>query len=328
MPSRDEIAMALSTLSDRTVQSKGNSLWITCPWHGNGQEKTPSLKVNLEGQGNYPPGTWVCFGCSPQRHGGWHKLAVKLGLRHKDDDEDSPYAAELGKDLRSKLLSEEDDTNPLHDKLAREPIIQASQNWRGIKGWLLHTLKARVTQLNSAAETTEYSRVYLPVEVKGKWCGGIFCSWSKNSKLKYENEKHASNEILFPYDYVVEYLKDVPPSERQVCIVEGPRDALNLIQNDVMALANLGGDTVWSEDKSELIVDLNLSCLVVATDPDEVGNSLANLVKRSLGKAIPKIMRFKMKVTRSPSGKVLEKEDPGNLSFDRMQYLKNMMKEL
>ena len=327
MPNKDEIAQALATLTDRTITPKGDSIWITCPYHGGGNEKSPSLKITID-SGSYAPGGWICFGCSPQRHGDWNKIAVKLGLRKKGDDEDAPYAAEISTALKSKLLGDDDDNSPmqtLHDKIAREPLIQRSQPWRGIKGWLLNDLEARVSMLNSSGLITEYTRVYLPVHVNNKWKGGIFCSWTDKSNLKYENEKHVTQEILFPYDYVAKKLKELPPRERKLVLVEGPRDALNLLQNDVMALANLGGETVWSEEKSELIMDLDVAVLVIATDPDTVGNSLANLVKRQLSNTIGKIMRFKMEVKYSEKGRVISKEDPGNLSYVRMQYLKKQM---
>ena len=326
MPNKDEIAQALSTLTDRTITPKGDSIWITCPWHGGGGEKTPSLKITVD-SGSYAPGGWVCFGCSPRRSGDWNKIAVKLGLRKKGDDEDSPYAAEISNTVKSKLLGDEDD-NPLdslHRMIAKEPIIQKSQPWRGIKGWLLNDLGARVSMMNSAGIMTEYTRVYLPAHVNGKWKGGIFCSWTDKSQLKYENEKHVGQEILFPYDYVKNKLLEVPPRERKLVLVEGPRDALNLLQNDIMALANLGGETVWSDEKAELLMDLDVAVLVIATDPDKVGNGLANTIKRQLSNTIGRILRFKMQVKYSEKGRLIMKEDPGSLSYERMQYLKKQM---
>jgi 5S rRNA maturation endonuclease (ribonuclease M5) len=323
----EEILQSIGTLHERSPVEKGGGLWIRCPYHANGQERTPSLKINLE-NGNFPIGSWCCFGCSPRKSGNYHKLAVKLGIRSKDDDEDTPYAAALSESALANLLQENDNANELHAKLAREPIIPPTQKWRGIQGWLLNDLQARITTLNSSGKSINTTRVYLPVHVKDKWKGGIFCSWTENTQIKYENEKHDSSSILFPYDYVAKKLQELPAKDRKICAVEGPRDALNLIQNNVLALANLGGETIWNEYKSELLMDLNLSALVIATDPDNVGNRLANIIKRQLGEAIPKIVRFKMEIKTTPSGKVISKEDPGSLTFDRIQYLRKQMEGL
>jgi len=324
LPQPEQIITALGKVPDRNPTQKGDGLWICCPYHSDGREKTPSLKINLA-QNSYPIGSWRCFGCS--KSGNWSKLAIKLGLKKKGEEDDEPWAPEFSSSTMSKLLDEEDDTlNSLHEKLLREPIIQKTQNWRGIKGWLLNELGARVSMLSSKGDTIETTRVYLPINVKGKWIGGIFCSWSGDSQLKYENERHESRRVLFPYDYVANQLKELPKKERRICLVEGPRDALNLLQNDILAIANIGGTTVWDSYKAELIQELDLQCLVVATDPDTIGTNLANRIKRELNYSIPRIVRFKMEVEYSESGKVLYKEDPGNLSFERVQYLKSMMK--
>ena len=323
---RNEVVDKLNSLPDRAAEMRGeDSIWIKCPYHKNGQENTPSLKVNLQA-GQYAIGSWRCFGCSPPKSGSWAKLAVKLGLRKKGDEDDEPYAAELPTSLLKRMLEDEsEDTNTLHEKLAKEPLIQVSQTWRGIQGWLLNELQARVSMLSSNGTATNYTRVYLPISVHGKWRGGIFCSWDENTGLKYENEKMESQELLFPYDWVRSKLLLLPKKKRKCLFVEGPRDALNMCQHGIVALGNLGGDTVWSDAKAELLQELDLEVLVNATDPDLVGNRLAKRVRRSLTNVIPVIKRFKMSITYSESGRVLTKEDPGNLSYPRIQYLKEQM---
>jgi 5S rRNA maturation endonuclease (ribonuclease M5) len=324
---REALVAALHSVPDRGFELRGEKGWIKCPWHRDGNESTPSLCITLD-SGQYPAGSWVCFGCSPRKSGNWNVLAVKLSLKKKgQEDEDELYASELPEKMLQKMLEEEDEqANNLHEMILKEPIVQISQNWRGIKGWLLNEIGARVSMLSSSGKTINSSRVYLPVRVNGKWQGGIFCSWSEQSGLKYENEKMESQNLLFPYDWVKEQLLKLPPKRRKCLFVEGPRDALNMCQNGIMALANLGGDTVWSESKSELLQELNLSVLVIATDPDHMGNKLANIIKRSLGNIIPNIKRFKMKVKWNEARtKILEKEDPGNLSPDRIDYLRKQM---
>jgi 5S rRNA maturation endonuclease (ribonuclease M5) len=320
----DELRAIISKLGYDSSKKKA---FIKCPWHAGGGERTASLVVNIEGS-DFPPGHWTCFGCAPKRSGNWHTLAVKLGLREGDDDEDdTPWAATISREKLSSLLSDDDDSSAhLHELLLKEPLLPANTKWRNINGWLLAELQVRSTMLNSSAKLTDYSRVYLPVWVNGKWLGGVFCSWSDTATLKYENEKQKTQKILFPYDYVKKKLKDLPKGKRNLMLVEGPRDALNPLQNDVLALANLGGDTVWSDEKVELIEDLDLDTLIIGLDPDIVGNRLAKRVKRDLEHSVSRIMRFRMKLQTLPGGRKT-KEDPGNLSYERMQYLKNMMEK-
>ena len=55
------------------------------------------------------------------------------------------------------------------------------------------------------------------------------------------------SKALYPYDYI--------PDNKKILLVEGARDALNLIQYGVYALANLGTST-WSQAKIDLLVNL------------------------------------------------------------------------
>src|SRR5271168_2524976 len=114
MPNAEQIVQAISSLG-REYQMKGGSLWLCCPFHKNGTETTPSLKITLEG-GDYPPGNFICFGCSPRQSGNWSKLAIKLGLKKKGDDDDDLYVSQISDAMKSKLLGEDEDSNTLHDK--------------------------------------------------------------------------------------------------------------------------------------------------------------------------------------------------------------------
>ena len=61
------------------------------------------------------------------------------------------------------------------------------------------------------------------------------------------------NDALFPYDYVDAMLSR--GRHRRMFIVEGARDALALMQNDVPALALLGSRQ-WSENKKRLVTSI------------------------------------------------------------------------
>ena len=45
------------------IQSGKNNIRVTCPFHSNGHEKTPSCDILIEDKGDIPAGTVHCFGC-------------------------------------------------------------------------------------------------------------------------------------------------------------------------------------------------------------------------------------------------------------------------
>lgn len=293
----------------RQPKQVGNSIWIKCPWHKNGQESTPSLKINAVGENGYPPGSWTCFGCAPRKGGAWRILAKKLGIAKGGNTLEATPISDT-----SKFLGEDD--NEDHEQLLNYPLVPESMTWRGISGKLLNRLEARyIGEYNTP-------RVYLPFVQNGEWLGGVQCSYD-GSEPKYIYEKNIPiRQLLFPFDYV----KRLKP--RYVVLCEGPRDALNLLQYDIPALANLGGFTTWSEDKAEQVSFLNVKMVVLAFDPDKVGRRLTSVAKRDLSTYVSATPRFKMK-SEIKEGKniIREKEDPGNLSKKRISYLKAKIKE-
>ena len=52
------------------VIQRNNSPWIRCPFHGNGNERTPSCKLNLD------RGSFYCFAC--QEHGSMFDFVMKM----------------------------------------------------------------------------------------------------------------------------------------------------------------------------------------------------------------------------------------------------------
>ena len=68
----DPIKRELEKLSDKKrVSYKSGNAWIRCPYHGGGNEKTPSLKINLTST-KASIGSCYCFACG--KNIGWNEL--------------------------------------------------------------------------------------------------------------------------------------------------------------------------------------------------------------------------------------------------------------
>ena len=52
------------------IIQRNSNYWIRCPFHGNGNERTPSCKLNME------RGSYYCFAC--QEHGSMFDFVMKM----------------------------------------------------------------------------------------------------------------------------------------------------------------------------------------------------------------------------------------------------------
>jgi len=284
---------------------KGNSAWIKCPFHGGGHERTPSCRINLE-KGKYPIGFYYCYGCSS--HGTWNTLAEKLHLAKIDTEELELQSPSVSKSKLDALLQEDKVLNTLDMSLAVD--FESSENWRGISGVTLNNIGAKLCPDLRFKDTF----VYLPCIQLGKEVGNIKAVMQrKPGQLGYINSGGEwAKKGLFPYDYVRLMLKSV----NVLALVEGPRDALNLIQYGMPALAILGSQN-WSQYKAELVELLNPDKIVLMFDGDEAGNRAYEKVVAYF-KYFDKnsLLRFNFDKDKDPAD--LKKEEVENL----IKYLK------
>jgi 5S rRNA maturation endonuclease (ribonuclease M5) len=310
--------------NDRSIVIKPDHAKLRCwnPEHKNGQENTPSLKVNLEGR---YAGTFFCFGCGLK--GGWGTLASHFGLRGASDrkGEDLERFNLRGKssDIVKELTPQSDELSEKRELVMKSPLFPKNETWRGIRGWLLRDIGARIVFDDFGPQ------VYLPITMNGEWTSGVYCSWEKRDRSYINETDPRIKRSLFPYDYTKSLLKKLPKGKRAVMLVEGPRDALNLLQNDIPAMAALGGITVWNENKLSAVVDTYPDAVVLGFDPDDIGRKLTKAVKKGLKENGILCKRFKMEVRELANGKV-HKQDPGNLNERDILRLKkgieNMLK--
>ena len=282
---------------------------LRCPFHGGGKERTASLKLNLDTEEGYKTGSWVCFGCG--RHGEWREFAQATGLKSGKKFEDDIFDLYTSKLKKHQLLGSDSEELDLRPEVRLSPDWEPDKKWRGISGKLLSRLHAKRI-INQYGE-----RMFLPVIINKQPVGGITCLLKKQPNFpSYINEPGQwIRSTLFPFDYTKRLLKKY--NRRVVMIGEGPRDALNPLQYGMPALTNLGGTTVWTKDKAELLMTLDPELIVIATDPDEIGNQLYEMIK---GHFDLQIKTTRLKFPPYVKGKT-EKKDPGNMSKERIRAM-------
>jgi 5S rRNA maturation endonuclease (ribonuclease M5) len=265
-----------------------NEIFIKCPKHAGGNERTPSLGISLQLN---KIGVFNCLACGFS--GRWETLAAEIGL--------DGLPEELKNRIYPLLL-------PGDNALLAKPVIlpkglpwPAEIAWRNMSGRLISELGG----IRFFANTPE-ERLILPCHVNNTLMGWVTCSLD-GSDPKYLNMTDDGREwilhTLFPYDFVKQRWWGQP-----IYLVEGWRDALNLIQHGVPALAICGTRT-WSRAKRTLLLALNCPAIFIILDPDEAGDAAAARIEASLQGFVRAI---RVQLPRSPN-KMLQL-DPGKLN--------------
>ncbi len=282
---------------------KGTTCWIKCPFHGNGMERTPSCCINLV-KGKYPVGFFYCFGCG--KHGSWNELADKIsGLTRMDEQEikhQDLITTRLTSAQRAALYG-----NEMEESIDFKVMIDwdKKESWRGINGQTLFDLGAKLFY----NKQWKLNQIFLPAYQNGELKGGIKGALKKmpNSPSYINTAGPWVKKTLFPYDFV----RKMPRAKNYIAIVEGPRDALNLIQYGMPALAILGSKN-WSEMKYSMFSLLNPKLTVLALDNDEAGQSAFETIYADFEDSADTIkMQFR------------EGGDPGELTEEQVKkYIK------
>jgi 5S rRNA maturation endonuclease (ribonuclease M5) len=301
---------------DRNIKINEHTVWLRCPFHGKGQESTGSLILNLDSSKGYRPGSWKCFGCG--EFGQWNDIAATLKLKpYKKSDADDLFL-EITDHAREEILGD-DRPKKLKPEIQLAGRWPAEVKWRNIRGDLVRRLGGR-------AVTNEFgSSLYLPVQINRSVVGGVTCRLTRFAKRKYIFDAGGwTADALYPYDYVRRQLNlRQRRGKRVVVLVEGVRDALNLIQHGLLALAILGGKTVWGPSKANLLMTLEPDLVILAFDPDEIGREVTDMARDDLHRQV-KLMRIRF--PRRRAGKT--KSDPGNMKRRRIKRIVRQLDNL
>jgi len=286
-----------------------NTAWIRCPFHGDGQERTPSCCVDLV-KGKFPAGFWYCYGCG--KHGNWNVLAEALGLSLLDSEEikhNEMVIAKLTPAQKAAFLEED-----INERINFSAMVDWNPKniWRGINGQLLFDIGAK----KFFNRNTNTNMIFLPAYQNKQLNGGIRGILERKGKeTAYFNTAGSwVKKTLFPFDYTRKFMKD---HGNILALVEGPRDALNMLQYGFPALAILGSKN-WSSFKASLVTLLDPDLIILAFDNDEAGHSATDSVLESF-KDYNNLIQLTFK----------EGQDPGALTEEEVRkFYKKLMKKL
>lgn len=288
-------------LEREAYTKRDGTVWLRCPYHSGGQERTPSFKINLNPSAPAALGSYYCFSCHVK--GAWNTFAALFGLKQlkkaqvKEIHSDDTF-------LRRRDFSDQEAHVPDLRMMAQwSPVV----DWRTIPGKTICRFGGRRMALG------RHSYLYLPVMVYGEHVGGIQAILerdrsNKKQKAYINTDGTWSHSSLFGFDQAMDRQGE------PLWIVEGPRDALWINTNGGRVVGLIG--SAFTNEKAKLILDLDPPCILVATDGDDAGNKTCDDILNSVGGEIPcKVFPFK------------EGEDPCNLTEKKIEKaLKSMNK--
>ena len=294
-----------------------DSTFVSCPYHS---ERTPSGRI-FHSPSTKNPGYFKCYGCGQKAS--WDEVAPRLGLR--------PYVYSKPQELDARPavreLEQDDALHFQHTPLPRD------KKWRSISTNLLIDIGCTlIFQYNEKF-------IYMPVNVLGEEKGFIRARLQKIAdKPSYLNKpgKWSERYGLFPYDYSIALMRR--KKLNTLVLVEGPRDALRLLSNDIPACAILGTQS-WVKRKGELVEIAGVEKVITCFDGDDAGidatssitEKLHTLVKTEnfnlAGKDSP-YHEFRKNKSPAKSAKQagVELWDPCNMPIRKVKQLKSLIK--
>lgn len=293
---------------DPQIKTDG-CVWIKCPFHGGGHERTASCRINLQ-KGKYPIGYWYCYGCG--KHGLWNDLAQAISglslMTEREVKDQKLLMTKLTPQQRAALYEEKECEDINFSSMIDWPIKDI---WRGINGKLIHDIGGKLYY----NKQTKLNQLFLPCYQNKELKGGIRCVLHREQGQKgyFNTAGPWVKKALFPYDYVKSIYKE---RGGFIALVEGPRDALNMLQYGFPALAILGSHN-WSQFKTDLVLLLNPSKIIFAFDNDEAGNLALEQISPYF-KGYQDVLQLQFK----------EGQDPGALTGEEVEKYYRKIKKL
>lgn len=240
-------------------------VFLKCPFHGNGQERTASANFSLVNRGKTKEGDFFCFGC----HTGGHISSILtrlFGDRKLAEEwvegmygnlrgwvEEKREARKI--ELEEKPVEEKEQVFELNESAYLEETTYFEK--RGIPDDLVKRFKLGF--LDSQDE--DKRRVYLPVFDR---LGRVVFYQTRNIHNKSFYLPKGAKKVLWAANEIVE--------NKSVYVVESIFNGLTLYKFGYQAVAMFGcGDELVYEQ----LLDLPTRHFVIATDNDEAGQKSA-----------------------------------------------------
>ena len=292
--------------------SKPEQALILCPFH---DDHNPSLDVALANvPGKVSVGGYHCWSC--KNHGGWNKLAAKLGLeqwaqKKYENLPDNPFL-QFAADFKQ---MDKLQTHVVYQKPPTEGPWEGS--WRGLSGTFLRSMGCE-SYWDKIAE--EY-RLWLPLlDIRQKLVGHI-AARGENSDI--QNKYKYLNSEGFPaqkYWYCLNFEK----APRWLVIVEGPYDCLRFRARGLPAIAVLGLGQL-TDQKIIQILSQGCTRVILALDADQHGREstpqYAEAFKRFGFEVIDINLTRYLENPRDPDAKM----DPGSCPEEAIQDIHNFL---
>lgn len=283
------------------VRKSGDNVFICCPFHP--QDDTPSLEVYAKVNGKLSLGTYYCFGCGAS--GGWNELADVLKLAPLPKDLKYKQTTQTSIDLGA--LKAEALTYSNTMKLPKTSKWHLGP-WRGVSEKTVKKVGGR--------QAIGKLELILPVKVRKRLISYVRAAvlkkkgvpsylLAKNSRLKERG--------LYPFDCIGKLAK----KSSHIVLVEGPRDALRLMDSGLPALA-IFGTQGWSQQKRELLLSIcsqHEAHPLVMMDGDAPG-------QRAQVKILNDLRKHSKSVGQVNLSKFSSDMDPANMPLDLLNKLK------
>lgn len=212
----------------------------------------------------------------------------------------------LSRDDLNQMLGTEVEFSQRSDEprvlLERETPWYEDTDWRTIKGSTLKKVGALLV-INRQGNC----RIRFPAMYKGKRVGHVTGLWVKSkhknapsyleSKHMFNGKPWSQTHVLF-YDYCRKKLKKYP--DKPLFIVEGPRDALKLIEYGLLAVPILGTQKNLDE-KIDIIFELNPKRFILMLDGDAAGEHGADTIEEKLNRRHVDVRRFNLPDETDPA---------------------------
>ena len=281
----------------REMNSTGADLMITCPFHKNGKEHSPScgvlLKEKMVREKKYEAGTVHCYTCGytadlPQF------IADVLGLENSlagykwlvgkynySAQEREPLDLNLyrGQAQKASYMDEEEEER-FNKELLNSPVACEYLHKRKIANWILGSYRLGYDPADKTVLFPVRDMQGRVVFYKGRSIAG---------KHFYNAKEIDKSSLVFGLWEICNghFANGVATPDTEIWITESEIDALTLISYGFYAVAIMGSHI--SEEQCKELERAPFRRFVLATDNDEAGRKGASQIKRLL---IPKGFRF------------------------------------
>jgi 5S rRNA maturation endonuclease (ribonuclease M5) len=300
----------------------GGNIHILCPMPEH-DENSPSCSVNVSYENDVGIGTFFCFGCGAT--GGWNELAKHAGLRPVKG-----WQNKVGKTdylnirrikMEASLLGKNNQSlQRLFDEVGNAVIEwPRAMSWRSYSGKLLH----RVGAYCFNDRKTDELQALFPVYTNGRYRGGVRALTEKPAYgPSYLTTKGnwVRDYGLLGYEYM---RKKKLYGCKALVAVEGPRDWLRMIRNQIPSCGILGSK-MMSPKKMMLISSLGVKKIYSLPDNDRAGGEMAEMIGYYAAKAGLEHEYLRLPRKLDENGELI-KVDPDNASPKIIKKVKKLV---